>query len=525
MRIRLHIARMLAFVLLIIASTGQVHADDIQFPCQVRTTANVNLRTGPGTSYRVIKTVPKDTHVKALGMASGNRSWYRVETGANTGYISAKYAAVEKTSTATYAAQHNDAYKKRGSHGFNLGDTLWNIVRWLLKISAWLLLISVLFGLTDFGGIVLLFQIICAVGAIIGSFFFDSGRGGAVVAVMLMVLAGGYYLFLLLGGRAIGLISVGHGVYNLYRAVSMPFYIMNRLQRLLSKPWLPFTKKPHHTSDEAQARARKIDRIAQVPFYIACTPLRAINAVYFNIVIHLWFEYFNLVMEVIAPSSRNEGRRNVGQWIVKLPYRIWKYPLLHGFLTTVESIAFTLADCVIPTLTLYHGTSAFYSDAITADPNRNSWRQSMSNWHSGNFKTGGGNWGGDGIYFAPRRATSAAYSSDSGNIVVCRVSLGKVVNISQAPLSVYNNAGRYGKDHSAITRWALDREGYTTVEWWNQYGNYWEYCLLDWKNRYNHPWRIRPIYVVKVNNGLPQRIRGGMVHWLFRKEVWDELFG
>ena len=60
----------------------------------------------------------------------------------------------------------------------------------------------------------------------------------------------------------------------------------------------------------------------------------------------------------------------------------------------------------------------------------------------------------------------------------------------------------YGQEHK-----------YTTGEWWNDHGGYWEYCLFDWKNLYNHPWRIRPIYIFNSRTRFIQHIKGGMAHW------------
>ena len=45
-----------------------------------------------------------------------------------------------------------------------------------------------------------------------------------------------------------------------------------------------------------------------------------------------------------------------------------------------------------------------------------------------------------------------------------------------------------------------------------------------WQNGYNHPWRIRPIYMLNLRTGLAQHITGGMQHWLFDKAVLEDLF-
>ena len=106
-------------------------------------------------------------------------------------------------------------------------------------------------------------------------------------------------------------------------------------------------------------------------------------------------------------------------------------------------------------------------------------------------------------------------------MIVCRVSLGRVISYALTPDSVYNQAGQYG-NHAEFNRFA-DAHGYTTGEWYN--GKVWEYCLLDWQNGYNDLWRIRPVYVLNLRTGLPQHIRGGMQHWLFDAAVWRNIFG
>ena len=84
-----------------------------------------------------------------------------------------------------------------------------------------------------------------------------------------------------------------------------------------------------------------------------------------------------------------------------------------------------------------------------------------------------------------------------------------------APWRIYNSAGQNGNP-SRLTSYAK-RHSYVTGEWWNPRGRYWEYCLFDWQNLYNEPWRIRPVYLFNCRTGLAQHIRGGMAHWTVSK--------
>lgn len=52
------------------------------------TTANLNMRSGRGTNYPVLTTIPKDTKVTVSDLTSG---WYKVTYNKKTGFCSAKY--------------------------------------------------------------------------------------------------------------------------------------------------------------------------------------------------------------------------------------------------------------------------------------------------------------------------------------------------------------------------------------------------------------------------------------------------
>jgi uncharacterized protein YraI len=51
-------------------------------------TGDLNLRSGPGTGYRVIGTMPAGSYVDVLGCSG---AWCRVEFGGAVGYASASY--------------------------------------------------------------------------------------------------------------------------------------------------------------------------------------------------------------------------------------------------------------------------------------------------------------------------------------------------------------------------------------------------------------------------------------------------
>ncbi|WP_334123127.1 SH3 domain-containing protein [Glutamicibacter sp.] len=69
----------------------------IDLPARVRTTDNLNLRTGPSTAYPVRVSIPKGTSVPAIGRAS--TGWYQVSYNGRTGYVSDYYVVAANVRT------------------------------------------------------------------------------------------------------------------------------------------------------------------------------------------------------------------------------------------------------------------------------------------------------------------------------------------------------------------------------------------------------------------------------------------
>lgn len=361
----------------------------------------------------------------------------------------------------------------------------------------------------------MLLLIACGIGALIGGMAFHNSRAGAVIGMFagILILARG-----LLADR--GTSGFGGFTYALWYIISLPFYILDLLQFWLAKPWRPLMKW-NVFSDKIKPAMRVILSILQIPFYFALFPLRFVNAVYYNIVIHNIYELSNYILEVAIPSDYKEGREGVWKWILYLPYRIIKYLLWHGFLTFIESIIWTVIDTFIPAVTLYHGTEESCADNMLCDPKRNQRRKSTTGWLSGIWNVGGGNYAGDGIYFGIFRKTLRNYQR--GSAIVARVSTGKAIDVILMPDYVYNQAGH--PNAKAVSNWGLNN-GFVSGEWWRSDRNtkWWEICLYDRQNRYNDSWRIRPIYAIRSDDGIMQRIPGGTAHWLFRDMVLRDLW-
>ncbi|MGP9528786.1 SH3 domain-containing protein [Glutamicibacter sp. AOP5-A2-18] len=69
----------------------------IDWPSRVRTTDNLNMRTGSSTAYSVLKTIPKGTSVAVVGRASNG--WYKVSYDGKSGYVSNSYVVAASVRT------------------------------------------------------------------------------------------------------------------------------------------------------------------------------------------------------------------------------------------------------------------------------------------------------------------------------------------------------------------------------------------------------------------------------------------
>ncbi len=307
-----------------------------------------------------------------------------------------------------------------------------------------------------------------------------------------------------------------------YYLISLPFWLLNRIQLILTGPWR-YLFKYISIGEESRNILRPLFYVIQILLYIATTPLRLLNAILYNIFIYGITELYDLFYEVLVPSNIDEGYgQGVLEWLYMLPWRILKYPLFHGSLVIIESIIWTFIDIFIPTITMYHGTNLNAAISIVGSSKRNI--SLWNNWLAGTFKASdsANGWGGLGVYFSPSRRIVTMYSARAGGepvFIACRVSFGKILNYSLAPRYLESNTGGSGR-HSVLNSYA-DKNGYTTAEWWN--GSYWEYCMFDWQNRYNHPWRIRPIYVFNIRTGRAQHIDGGMRHWFFDPTIFNDI--
>ena len=424
---------------------------NIDMPCVGTATAVLNVRSGPGTGYSRIGLLSDGETIHVRKWA--NADWLEVEYNGRVAYVHSDYVELSPS-----PVKSSNTVRKKN---ISLGRVFWDIFKGAV-------LLCVLVGLLD---------------------------------ILLKVLAVSYVIIY----KIITILS---------RIISFPFFFLNGMQRYLAKPWFVFFKD-HHFDSRTNAVLRKVFFVLKIPLYFLLIPLRAVNAIYFNMVMHCLFEMFNYTTEVISPSNYKEGYDHRGRWLLMFPWRVLKYVVWHGTLTVTESLIWTVVDIFIPALTLYHGTTPEAANAIVSSPDRGA----CYGFDVGIWRVGTGNYAGNGIYFAPARSTARHYSS--GSLIICRVTLGPTLDLGLAPYYVFSACGR--PNAVEATSWGLEN-GYVTGEWWRPDEKWWEYCMYDWQNRYNFSWRIRPLYVLDLDSGSIQRIPGGMCHWLFRRMVIRDIF-
>lgn len=464
----------------------------------------VNIRIGPGTGYQVVGTRKRGDTVTVLSFYNDN--WAKIRLGTSHAYMSRKYLAYKGP-----VPNHRTQKAAKG-----VWDSLYEFVRAILWLCAIIIVVGGALG-TEWGTPALALQLITAIGAVVGWLIFGNARAGAVLG-----MGTGIFLAVRFVAQFMDLDIWGIGwlTYLFWYFISLPFYILDLLQFWLAKPWRPLLKSSS-LSDKSKPGMRTFLQILKIPFYFALFPLRFINAVYYNILIHNLYELSNYFMEIAAPSDEEEGRDGFWKWIIYLPIRLVKYLVFHGGLTIIESVIWTVIDTFIPAVTLYHGTVESSADSMLCDPKRNKKRKCTSGWLSGIWNVGGGNYAGDGIYFGIFRKTLRNYQA--GSAIVARVTMGKTIDVVLMPDYVYRQAGQ--PNASAVSNWGLNH-GYVSGEWWrsDRNTNWWEICMYDRQNRYNDSWRIRPIYAINSDTGIMQRISGGTAHWFFRKMVLKDLW-
>jgi len=73
------------------ASTGSQLSGNVPIGSTLKTTADLNLRTGAGTSYSIRLVIPKGSNVTTVNTATPNNGWYNIKYNGTTGWSSGAY--------------------------------------------------------------------------------------------------------------------------------------------------------------------------------------------------------------------------------------------------------------------------------------------------------------------------------------------------------------------------------------------------------------------------------------------------
>lgn len=476
--------------------------DEIEYPAVYKTSNTLNIREQPNKTSKKIGILPKDAEIVVDSLH--NTGWACITHNGEVAYVASDYIEY----------QHP-------IREISVFETVKNVrILGVFPITGIAGIAIILVSL--FVGICFLYclssecrtmYVIIAVVGGIGYFI-----GGVTWFLWAIAIALGFFFFVFLSDRRLAFY---------WTLLKEPLFALNQLQYILQKPWRPLLKNRDSRFCKLLKMSPKITPsmhpmqrfcyklwdighyviafvffLLQFALYIICTPLRLFNAFFYNIIIHIPCALHDYIAEVFNPKG--DGMRFLEKWeywyqyFLKLPHRFYKYLLKRSILTTLESIIYTIVDIVVPTLTMYHGTSNDASYQITGDEDVT-------------FKVGGGNYAGNGIYFAIAKSTSEHYAR--GAIIIARVSLGRVFNINTSTDDIRNCVACRGEE---ITKWGL-RKKITTIEWWRKNTRWWEYCMLQQSGIYKKAWRIRPLYIENVKTGSKERIYKGMAPWIFKK--------
>lgn len=328
------------------------------------------------------------------------------------------------------------------------------------------------------------------------------------------------YVAYLAGGILSTMIAV-YALRNLVWLLRYPFFLLNWIQWMLYNPIRDSWRHPRLGTANLAFNILMLTGITPLwwlMMHIALTPIRIINAIYFNIILYWSVIFCDSISELLHPKGEyhhpprgDDTRRNyrqrgmqrtekrygyVRRWLMHFPQRLFNVFHRNG-LALLEGILMTGVDTVFPTYTMFHGT-AFKGIATNI--------ASQGRWY-----VGGGDYAGSGIYFGLYRKTAEHYAKgDDHAMIVARVTLFPCRNSSTLPHRLRKKIGNDGTGISAGLGFP-----WKAVEHWrdHSYAQWFEYVLVQpgKAGEYVRTWRARPICILKHH--LPSRIWGGLSLW------------
>ncbi len=290
---------------------------------------------------------------------------------------------------------------------------------------------------------------------------------------------------------------------NVVWLLRYPFLFLNWVQWILYNPVRDYWRHPHLGTANLGFNFLFYSGIAAVwwlMIHIILTPLRFINALYFNIILYWSMIFCDSISELFIPRldypRKGKPFKYLYRWLIYFPYRL--YAVFHrNGLALLEGILMTGVDVVLPTYTMYHGTSFKGIASNIAQAGR---------WY-----VGGGDYAGSGIYFGFYRKTAEHYAKgDDHAVIVARVTVFPCRNSATLPHRLRKKIGNDGTGISS----GLPLP-WKSIEHWrdHSYAQWFEYCLIQphKAGKYVQSWRARPICVLK--HRLPRRIWGGLSLW------------
>lgn len=312
----------------------------------------------------------------------------------------------------------------------------------------------------------------------------------------------GFYAIYAIIGIIVVLIAV-YMLRNVIWLIRYPFLLLNWIQWILYNPIRDYWRHPKLGTANLSFNLLFLTLLSPVwwlAMHIILTPVRIVNAIYFNIILYWSVSFCDSIAELLQPKREKYRRLSLNKywwkWITGFPGRLLNVISRNG-LSLLEGILMTGVDTVLPTYTMYHGTS-FKGIATNI--------ATYGRWY-----VGGGDYAGSGIYFGFYKKTAAHYATgDDHAIIVARVTLFPCRNSATLP---YHLRKKIGNDGTGITHGI--GFPWKAIEHWrdHSYAQWFEYCLLqpEKAGQYVRTWRARPICVLKKH--LPSRIWGGLSLW------------
>jgi len=109
------------------ATVGEELSSSVPIGTTLAATANLNLRSGPGTGYRVLHVIPNGAHVTTVNRTTPSNGWYNIKHNGVVGWSSGAYLkAVTATTSSTPRTQA--IARARSGVGFSYW---WGHGRWV----------------------------------------------------------------------------------------------------------------------------------------------------------------------------------------------------------------------------------------------------------------------------------------------------------------------------------------------------------------------------------------------------------